>query len=136
MTLKKLNMEGDSAILEINVKVSSKSNITCNCYQKPTDTGSILNFCSCSSLHHKENVIQGTIHRVINATSNWLAFDQALEENKTCVPKNQYPEEWSSNVVNLTLEKIISGGKHQLRNTPKEHQKNKTTFHDKPTIFI
>ena len=68
-------------------------------------------------------MIQGAVHGVFNATSNWLAFDQALEKNKTCWTKNQYPEEWSSKIVNQTLEKIISGGKDQLRTTPKEHQK-------------
>ena len=48
----------------------------------------------------------------------------------------QYPEEWSSKIVNQTLEKIISGGKDQLRTTPKEHQKSKTKSNDKPTIFL
>ena len=32
--------------------------------------------------------------------------------------------------------KIISGGKDQLRTTPKEHQKNKTKSIDKLTIFL
>ena len=68
-------------------------------------------------------MIQGTVHRVFNATSNWLAFDQALEKNKTCWSKNQDQEDWSSKIVNQTLEKIISGGKDQLRTIPKEHQK-------------
>ena len=80
-------------------------------------------------------MIQGTLHRVLNVTSNWLAFDQALEENKTCWTKYQYPEECSSRIVNQTLEKLISGGKDQLRTTPKEHQKSKTRSHDKPTFF-
>ena len=68
-------------------------------------------------------MIQGAIHSVLKATSNWLSFDQALEKNKCCWTKNQYPEEWSSKIVNQTLEKIISGGKDQLRRIPKEHQK-------------
>ena len=38
--------------------------------------------------------------------------------------------------VNQTLEKIISGGKDQLRTTPKEHQKSKTKSNDKPSIFL
>ena len=38
--------------------------------------------------------------------------------------------------MNQTLEKIISGGKDQLRTTPKEHQKSKTRSYDKPTIFL
>ena len=116
--------------------MSSKSNITCHWYQKPTDTGKILNFCSCATLQHKKNVIQGTVHRVLNAISGWLAFDQALEKNKTCSTKNQYTEDWSSKIVNQTLEKIMSGGKYQLRTTPKEHLKSKTRSYDKPTNLL
>ena len=58
-TLEKVNMEGNLAFLDINVNLSSKSNITCHWYQKPTDTGTILNFRSCAPLQHKKNVIQG-----------------------------------------------------------------------------
>ena len=130
-TLEKVNMEGNLAFLD-----KRKSNITCHWYQKPTETGIIQNFCSCAQLQHKKNVIQGTVHRVFNATSNWLAFDQALEKNKTCWTKNQYPEVWSSKIVNQTPEKIISGGKDQLRTTPKKHQKSNTRSYDKPTIFL
>ena len=65
-----------------------------------------------------------------------MAFDQALEKNKTYWTKNQYPGEWSSKIVNHTLERIISGGKDQLRTTPKEHQKSKTKSIDKPTFFL
>ena len=135
-TLEKVNMEGDLAFLDINVNVSSKSNITCHWYQKPTDTGIIPNFRSCAPLHHKKNAIQRTVQRVFNATSNWLPFDQALEKNKTCWTKNQYPEEWSSKIVNQTLEKIISGGKDQLRTTPKQHQKSKARSYEKPIILL
>ena len=63
-TFEKLNMEEDLAFLDINVNVSSKSKITCYWYQKPTHTGIILNFCSCSPLQHEENVIQWTVHWV------------------------------------------------------------------------
>ena len=136
ITLEKVNMDGDLAFLDINVNVSSKNNTTCHWYQKPTDTGILPNFCSCAPLQHKKNVIRGATHRVFNATSNWLAFDQALEKNKTCWTKNQYPEEWSSEIVNQTLEKIIGEGKDQLRTKPKEHQRSKTKSIDKPTIFL
>ena len=82
---------GDLAFFDTNVNVSSENNITCHWYQKPTDTEIILHFRSCAPLQLKKNVIQGAVHRVFNATSNWLAFDQALEKNKTCWTKNQYP---------------------------------------------
>ena len=50
--------------------------------QKPTDTGIILNFCRFVTLEDKKLVIRGTVHRVFNATSNWLAFDQVLEKKQ------------------------------------------------------
>ena len=87
-TLEKDKIEGDLAFLDININVSSESNITCHWYQKSTDTGIIVNFRSCAPLQHKKNVVQGTVHRVFNANSNWLAFDQALEKNKNCWTKN------------------------------------------------
>ena len=94
-TIEKVNMEGGLAFLNINVNVSSKSNITCHWYQEPTYRRKILNFSSYAQLQHKKNVIQGTVHRVFNATSDLLAFDQALEENRTCWIKNQHPDKWS-----------------------------------------
>ena len=74
-TSKKVEMEGDLAPLDINIHMSSKRNVTCHWYQKPTHVGIIL--------------IQGAVHRVFNATSNWLDYDQALENNKTCWTKNK-----------------------------------------------
>ena len=62
---------------------------------------------------------------VLNATSNWLAFDKAFEKNKTCWTKNQYADEWSSKIVNQNLEKIIFGSKDQLKTTLKELQKTR-----------
>ena len=135
-TLEKVNMEGDLVFLDINTNVSSNSNISCHLYQERSDTGIILNFGSCAPLQGKQNVIQGTVRMIFNAISNWLAFDQALEKNKTCWTKNQYPEERSSKTVNQNLEKIMSGGRDQLITTPKEHQKIKTRSHDKTTIFL
>ena len=79
---------------------------------------------------------QVKVHRVSNAASDWLTFDQAVEKNVTSCTKNQYPEELSSKIVNQTLEKIISGGEDQLRTTPKEPQKNKTRSLDKPTVLL
>ena len=68
--------------------------------------------------------------------STVLLLDQKSIWTKTCWTKNQYPEELSSKIVNQTLENIISGGKDQLRTTPKERQKSETRSYDKPTIFL
>ena len=83
-SLEKVYMEGVLAFLDINKNVSTESHFTCHWYQKSTVTGIILNFCSYSPLQHKKNVIQGKVHKVFNARSNCLVFEQALEKNKTC----------------------------------------------------
>ena len=91
LTLKKVNMEGNLVSLDINVNVSTKSNIINHLYQKPTDTRMIMIFRSWILLQHWKNVIQGTVHSVFKATSNWLTLDQALEKNKTCWPAKSKP---------------------------------------------
>ena len=53
---------------------------------------------------------------VLNGTTNWLAFDQVVEQNKTRWIKNWYPDKWSSKILNQTLEKIKIGSKDQLKN--------------------
>ena len=106
--------------------MSSKSTIACHWYQKTTDTGIRLNFCSCAPPQQKGNVIQGAIRRVFNATINSLDFDQAPEKNKTCWTKNQYPNERCSKIANRTIrkKKIISGSKDHSKTKTKNSFKN------------
>ena len=82
---------------------------TCGWYQKPTDTGTILIFRGCAPLQYKRNVIEETVHSVFRSTSLWENFDQALEKNRKQWIENQYPKNWSDNIVFETLNKIIEG---------------------------
>ena len=91
-SLEKVNMKKYLAFLDINVNVSSKNNITCHWYQKPTDTGIILNFCCCAPLQHKRNLIQGTVHRVLMQHLIGWSLLRLLTKNKTRWTKSQYPE--------------------------------------------
>ena len=82
-----VNMEADLAFLDINVKVSSKSNITCHWYQKPADTGILLNFRSCAPLKHKKICFKGrltgfSMHYLIG----WPSI-RLLERTKLAGPK-------------------------------------------------
>ena len=86
-TLEKVNMEGNLAFHQINVNVSSKSNITCHWYQKPTETEIILNFRSCAPLQHNKNVIQGTVHRfLMQLLIGWPSI-RLLKGTKLAGPK-------------------------------------------------
>ena len=70
-----------NSFLDLNINLNEDRKISCLWYQKSTDTGIILNFRSCAPLHNR-NVLQGTVHRICNATSDWQSFDVALKKNQ------------------------------------------------------
>ena len=112
-TIEELDSNGNLAFLNLNVNVDSAKKVTCGWYQKPTDTGTILNFRGCAPLQYKKkNVIEGTVHSVFRRTSTWEDFDQALEKKRKQWIENQYPKNWSDRVVFKTLNKIIEGKKN------------------------
>ena len=98
-TIEELDRNGKLAFSDLNVNVDSAKKVTCGWYQKPTDTGTILNFRGCALLQYKRNVIEGTVHRVFRRTSKWEFFNQALEKNRKQWIENQYPKSWSDRVV-------------------------------------
>ena len=72
LTLEKL------LFLDLNINVLQDKGVTCNWYQKATDTGTILIYRKCAPTLYKRSVNQGTVHRVCRSTSNWgiVTFDQ------------------------------------------------------------
>ena len=99
--------------LDMSINIQPEGTIFCTWYQKPSDTGTILIYRSCAPLQHKKSIIQGTIHRLVRATSNWEAFHEALTQNEEIWERNQYPRHWVGNIVKDTF--------NQLR--MKEHKK-------------
>ena len=81
-TLETLNGSGDLAFLDLNINLNEDRKMSFHWYQKSTDTGIILNFRSCALLQHKRNVIQGTVHMIFNATSDWQSIDVAHKKNQ------------------------------------------------------
>ena len=83
----------------MSINVQREGNIFYTWYQKPSDTGTILNYRSCARLQHKKSIIQETIHRLFRAMSNWEAFHEALTKNEKIWERNQYPRHWVGNIV-------------------------------------
>ena len=79
-TIEELDSNGNLAFLGLNVNVDSGKKVTCGWFQKPTVTGSILNFRGCAPLQYEKNVIEGTVYRVFRSTSTWENFEQAKEK--------------------------------------------------------
>ena len=112
-TIETPNTNGTLAFLDIQISIDKSRKISCGWYQKPTDTGTILNFRSCAPLQYKRSVIEGTVHRVLRSTSAWEEYDKAMKINREQWLDNQYPESWSSRFASHALEKIISEGKNK-----------------------
>ena len=135
-TLQTPNGSGDLAFLDLNINLNEDRKISCHWYQKSTDTGIILNFRSCAPLQHKKNVIQGTVHRIFNATSDWQSFDVALK----IWTENQNPTEWSSSIVIETLDKIVT--KEKVKAKPPQNEqhlkkvKSLNNREPKPRFFV
>ena len=65
-TIEELDRNGNLAFLDLNVIVDSgKKKVACGFNQKPTETGTVLNFRGCTPLQYKRNVIEGTLNKII-----------------------------------------------------------------------
>ena len=63
-TIRTPNTNGKLAFFDLQISIDKIRKINCGWYQKPTDTGTILNFRSCAPLQYKKSVIEGTVHQV------------------------------------------------------------------------
>ena len=80
-TIERLN-DRKIPFLDILVTLRDKR-LNTEWYLKPTDTGILLNFRATAPIRFKKNIIQGTVHRIFNATSDWSSFHTAIE--RACV---------------------------------------------------
>ena len=97
-TLEETNSEENMSFLDLNINVSQGRGVTCNWYQKPTETGTILNYRSCAPTQYKRSVIQGTVLRFFRNTSSWEQFYKAMETNRAQLLTIEYPENWYAKV--------------------------------------
>ena len=71
---------------------------------KKIDTGFVLNFHSGAAIQHKKIVVE-TVQRFFRSTSTCRNMDKALNENESIRLKSQYPENWTSKVINNAFQK-------------------------------
>ena len=85
-------------------------------------------------------MIQGTVHRIFIATSDWQSFDVALKKNQEIWIENQNPMKWSSSIVNETLDKIVKTKKVTAKPLQNENHlkkfKSPNNREPKPRFFV
>ena len=75
-------------------------------YHKPTDTGLYLSYYACAPVKYKRNIVEGTVHRIHHAMSDWVTFDNGIQKLKEDLAKNQYPPSFVDPIISRTIEKI------------------------------
>ena len=66
-TLETPDDKGDLTFLDIYINIDGNRQVKCRWYQKPTDTGTLLNFRSCAPLQFKRNIKRVLCTRFIGA---------------------------------------------------------------------
>ena len=81
-------------------------------------------------MRYKKNIVQGTVHRVFNASSNWHAFTESIAEVGCMLEKNQYPPQLYEPIIHETPNKIIEKHMKQDTNTktPEKATKKRIPF--------
>merc|ERR1711867_386061 len=100
-------------------------------YNKPTDTGLIMNYHALAPKRYKRSVVTGFVYRIYRACSTLPNFHQSLEKAKQILEQNQYPPTFYDPLIRQTLQDIL-GEKEQ----PQEKQTPETTNITKKFIKV
>ena len=76
-------------------------------YNKPTDTGLIMNYHALAPKRYKRSVVAGFVHRIYRACSSWALFHESLEKAKKILERNQYPPPYYNSIIHDTIYKIV-----------------------------
>ena len=76
-------------------------------YNKPTDTGLIMNYHSLAPRKYKRSVVAGFVHRIFRACSSWEYFHTSLEKAKRVLEGNQYPPDFYEPIIASALRKWL-----------------------------
>jgi len=100
-------VEGQLPFLDLCI-VHSESRLESKWYTKPTDTGLIMNFHALAPRRYKRSVVQGFVHRIHRACSDWKLFDQSMAKAKQILERNQYPPEFYNPIIAETIRKLVT----------------------------
>ena len=92
---------GSFPFLDMRVKQTG-ADVDTTWYRKPTDTGLTLSFRALTPMRYKKNTVQGTVHRVFNASSNWHAFTESITAVGCMLEKNHYPPQFYEPIIRET----------------------------------
>ena len=81
--------------------------VTSTWYNKPTDTGLILNYHSLAPTRYKRSVVSGFVYRIFRACSTWMHWHESMKKAKAVLEQNQYPQSFYEAIIKQTLDEIM-----------------------------
>ena len=101
----------DMLIIRMYQKLSS------TWYNKPTDTGLVMNYLALAPKKYKRSVVSGFVHRIFRACSTWEHFHASLTKAKCILERNQYPPQFYEPIICQALENIVVKGRDSHEGT-------------------
>ena len=102
------NEQHDLPVLDMKIHHDhGKGTLSSTWYNKPTDTGLIMNYHALAPKRYKRSVVSGFVYRIHRACSTWENFHTSLEKAKQILEKNQYPPTFYEPVIRQALDDIL-----------------------------
>ena len=107
-----MEREEDHSLVHLDMRIihdKESGKLTSTCYNKPSDTGLIMNYHILVPKRYKRSVVSGFVHRIHRACSTGQHFHESLEEAKCILERNQYhPPTFYEPIVKESLDRIIN----------------------------
>ena len=100
-------VEGRIPFLDMLI-MNNQGRLSSGWYNKPTDTGLILNYHALAPRRYKRSVVSGFVHRIMRACSTWQRFHESLVKAKMVLERNQYPPTFYEPIIEETIASIIA----------------------------
>ena len=103
------------SFLDLRIVRQGDLSLSVSWYKKITDTNVILNYYSLAPAQYKNASVRGTIHRLIQITSDAKNFDDDLGRAKKVFEANQYPQSACNPLIRDNLNHILGGSEGEQR---------------------
>ena len=123
--------DGELPFLDMKL-INLNGHLSSTWYNKPTDTGLIMNYHSLAPKRYKRSVVSGFVHRIFRACSDWKNFHISLERAKKILERNQYPPSFYNHIIDETISDIVTSPTQQADTTPTEQKPDESA----PTTLL
>ena len=96
-TMEKQN-DGKIPFLDMIIN-NSEGNLSSTWYNKPTDTGLILNYHALAPRRYKKSVVSGFVHRIVRACSKWQHIHESLEKPRRFLNKTNTHQRFTTQLL-------------------------------------